>query len=285
MDKSIDFREFSRIYLESISSTIKSHYQRTIVLGHYCDFFNGLSLGEIRRAQVHNYIQQRLAAGLSHNSINVEIAILSAAINYVKDRYEIDDYTNPCLRQRLRTTGARLRYLEHEEAANLVSQAEAINVDLSHFIRLALHTGCRKGELLSLAWSDVDLKRRFLVIRPDNTKTARRRILPLNVTALETFQTMREQSDGLHVFNKKHGPADARTFDYLFKKAREAAEIEDFRIHDLRHTFASWLVMSGVELIKVRDLLGHTSVKMTERYAHLAPDRLQAAVSVLDGLF
>lgn len=78
------------------------------------------------------------------------------------------------------------------------------------------------------------------------------------------------------------GGERVKALDWLFRKAVKLAGIEDFRIHDLRHTFASWLVSEGVELVKVRDLLGHTSIKMTERYAHLMPDRLHDAVEVLD---
>jgi len=73
--------------------------------------------------------------------------------------------------------------------------------------------------------------------------------------------------------------------DNSFRLAVQRSGLSDFCFHDLRHTFASWLVSEGVELIKVRDLLGHTSIRMTERYAHLAPFRLHEAVGALDGLY
>lgn len=102
-------------------------------------------------------------------------------------------------------------------------------------------------------------------------------------SALERIR--QRQSDGgietIWIFANQAGERLVK-FDDLFRKAVKKAGIQDFRIHDLRHTFASWLVSEGVELIKVRDLLGHSSITMTERYAHLMPNRLHEAVAVLD---
>lgn len=159
--------------------------------------------------------------------------------------------------------------------------AHKLRPDLAAFIRLALNTGCRKTELLLLRWSDVDIERRYILLRPENTKGNKRRILPLNTGAIQALKQQKQQSKTEWVFARQNGDR-VKTFNWLFRKAAQQAGIEDFRIHDLRHTFASWLVSEGVELVKVRDLLGHSSIKMTERYAHLMPDRLLGAVSVLD---
>lgn len=180
---------------------------------------------------------------------------------------------------------ALIRYLTRQEAACLIAQAQALRQDLADFIRLALHTGCRKNELLTLKWSDVHIDRRVILLRPEQTKANKRRAVPLNQTALQALDNLRQQNDTQWVFaRRKNGKPGERikALDWLFRKAVKQAGIEDFRIHDLRHTFASWLVSEGVELVKVRDLLGHTSIKMTERYAHLMPDRLLDAVQILD---
>lgn len=175
----------------------------------------------------------------------------------------------------------RLRYLEKHQATTLLNHAHNLRPDLAAFIRLALNTGCRKTELLTLKWTDINTDRRFLILRPENTKTNKRRIIPLNAGALLALQHQKNGNKTEWVFARTDGQR-VKTYNWLFKKAINLAGIEDFRIHDLRHTFASWLVSEGVELIKVRDLLGHSSIKMTERYAHLMPDRLLSAVSVLD---
>ena len=163
----------------------------------------------------------------------------------------------------------------------LIEHAHILRPDLAAFIRLALNTGCRKTELLTLKWTDINTDRKYLILRPENTKGNKRRIIPLNAGALAALHHQKSGNKTEWVFARTNGQR-VKTYNWLFQKAINQAGIQDFRIHDLRHTFASWLVSEGVELIKVRDLLGHSSIKMTERYAHLMPDRLLSAVSVLD---
>ena len=210
--------------------------------------------------------------------------MISATINHAARRWGVP-VVNPVRYQWLRADAPRLRYLTKAEAVRLVDCAETLRPDLADFIRLALHTGCRKNELLTLKWSDVSMERRYILLRPEQTKSNRRRAVPLNRTAMQALERLEEGNGTEWVFaRRKNGKVGERVkaLDWLFRKAVKFAGIEDFRIHDLRHTFASWLVSEGVELVKVRDLLGHTSIKMTERYAHLMPDRLHDAVQVLD---
>ena len=154
-------------------------------------------------------------------------------------------------------------------------------MQVAHFVQLALHTGCRKTELLTLRWSDIDRERNTLTLRPENTKANKARTIPLNRSARTALQALQENNESEWVFANSKGQR-RKTINWSFRKSLKSAGIEDFHIHDLRHTFASWLVSEGVELIKVRDLLGHSSIKMTERYAHLMPERLRQAVEVLD---
>jgi integrase len=157
---------------------------------------------------------------------------------------------------------------------------------LAAFIRLALHTGCRKAELLGLEWRRVDLQSCLIYLEAENTKTAKRRSVPLNREAREAMlerARFRAQHCPLSpwVFCHKDG---TRILDVKrsFATACARVDITDFRIHDLRHTCAAWLVKEGVPLAEVRDLLGHATVQMTERYAHLAPDNIRAAVARLE---
>ena len=144
---------------------------------------------------------------------------------------------------------------------------------LGNFIRLALYTGCRKNELLMLEWSRV-FERGCVSLGARHTKSARRRLVPLNEGAL--LRDQRGWSDRVFpespwVFSANRG----RRLTILrkgFDAACRRAAIDDLRIHDLRHAFASWLVMDGVSPYVVRDLLGHSSIAVTERYAHLSSD-------------
>jgi len=137
----------------------------------------------------------------------------------------------------------------------------------------------RKGELLGLTWDLVDMTHGF--IRLKQTKNGKARALPFNETLWSVFSGLRTRLDVPWVF---HDTAGNRWKDvrHPFEAACLSAGLTDFHFHDLRHTFASWLMMRGVPLATVSNLLGHTSPTMTLRYAHLSPKHLTSAVRVLD---
>jgi integrase len=141
---------------------------------------------------------------------------------------------------------------------------------LHALVVVALHTGMRKGELLGLEWPRVDFSRG--VIQLEKTNAGRRREIPMNRAVYDALSAL--PKTGARVF-----PSTYRT---AFEHAVVRAKLHDFTFHALRHTFASWLTMKGRPLKEVSELLGHSSVKMTERYAHLAPERLRDAVAVLE---
>jgi integrase len=133
----------------------------------------------------------------------------------------------------------------------------------------------------------VDLQGKLFHLEAHHTKTGRRRSIPLNKVALEVIIERAR-------FRAQHCPGSPWVFAHpdgsriqdvkrSFATACHRAGITDFRIHDLRHTCAAWLASAGVPLTEIRDLLGHTTVKMTERYAHLAPENVRAAVALLEG--
>lgn len=155
---------------------------------------------------------------------------------------------------------------------------------LTPIVLLALNTGLRRGELLALAWRDVDLepRRAVLTVTAGNAKSRKARHVPLNAEALGVLARWRRQNPNAELVFP--GPNGGRMggIQTAWESLVAAAELVDFRFHDLRHTFASRLVMAGVDLNTVRELLGHADISMTMRYAHLAPERLAAAVAVLD---
>jgi len=145
----------------------------------------------------------------------------------------------------------------------------------------SLNTGLRRGELFSLTWDNVAVASRVLTITGATSKSGQTRHMPLNDAAFEALAAWRNQTAG-------HGlvfpSADGRRFDNCNKSWRgllRDAEIAGFRWHDMRHEFASKLVMAGVPLNTVRELLGHADLSTTLRYAHLAPDHTAEAVQRL----
>lgn len=140
----------------------------------------------------------------------------------------------------------------------------------------------RRGEVFNLTWADIDLKNKLITVEGDTSKSGQTRHIPMNketMTSIEGWRKQYPRNSG-YVFPGKDGKRldnVKKSWDGLLKLAR----IEGFRWHDLRHTFASKLVMAGVPLNTVRELLGHSDLAMTLRYAHLAPDSKAAAVELI----
>jgi integrase len=150
-------------------------------------------------------------------------------------------------------------------------------------ILLSMNTGCRRGELFDLTWSNVDLDRRILTVTGATAKSRRTRHIPLNREATSVLLNWRaqcEDASGL-VFVNEQGQRFDRV-NSSWRRLLKDAKITDFRWHDMRHHFASRLVMGGVDLNTIRELLGHSDYAMTLRYAHLAPEFKLKAVEVLD---
>jgi integrase len=147
---------------------------------------------------------------------------------------------------------------------------------------LALNTGLRRGELFALTWADLDLTAGLmLTVRGGSAKSGITRYVPLNSEAATVLRAWRDASTSTHLVFP--GPRGEPMFSLKtsWQKIAEAAKLTAFTFHDLRHTFASKLVQAGVDLNTVRELLGHSDIKMTLRYAHLAPEHRAAAVAKL----
>ena len=236
---------------------------------------------------VRDYIALRRGEEASNATINRELALLSSAIGYANADLDMD-LPNPIKGRMLSEPEGRTRWITHEEAERLIEAAKRSKKVpfLADFITLALYTGCRRSELLDLEWSRVDLSAGLLHLGAEHTKSGKRRVVPLATRAREALLSRRNFVERhcpevAMVFVNKEG-REVRDFRWSFAQACERAGIEDFRIHDMRHTCAAWLVTSGAPLAEIRDLLGHSTVMMTEKYAHLAPETLKATVARLD---
>ncbi|MGA2191953.1 MAG: site-specific integrase [Nitrospirota bacterium] len=178
----------------------------------------------------------------------------------------------------IKANNRRLRYLSAEECTSLV---DACALHLKPVVITALHTGRRKSEILSLTWDRLDLRHGFILL--DDTKNGERREIPIDGTLRTELEllAMNNVEGRRHIYHDKEGRPylDVKTG---FNAACRRAGIQDFRFHDLRHTFASQLVMAGVDITTVKELLGHKTLTMTLRYAHLAPAHKVKALDILD---
>jgi integrase len=160
-------------------------------------------------------------------------------------------------------------------------EIQAYGDRLTPMVLLTLNTGLRRGELFNLRREDVNVQAKVLTVHGANAKSGQTRHLPLNREALAVLETWRQQSPGEgYVFPGKGGQRLNNTRK-AWKRLLQEADITGFTWHDLRHSFASKLVMAGVSLAVVRELLGHADLTMTLRYAHLAPDHKANAVEKL----
>ena len=182
----------------------------------------------------------------------------------------------------LKENNQRIRYLSEEEITRLVAECLP-KIHLHRVVVCALHTGMRKGEILSLRWSQIRPHLNGFIYL-DKTKNKERREIPVNETLEAVFKEIRKEQGLTSEYVFLYAKRLLSRIDRAFHGALKRAGIEDFKFHDLRHTFASHLVMKGASLKEVQELLGHKTMTMTLRYAHLSQDHKKKAVNLLNGL-
>ncbi len=207
---------------------------------------------------------------LGASTANRYAASLSHVLSVATDQWEWID-SNPVSRvKKLKEPRGRVRFLSDEERSNLLAACKTSdNTHLYLVVVLALSTGARKMEVLGLKWKDVDLKRQAIVLH--DTKNGERRVLPLQGHALECMKAHAKvrslHSEYVFPSDVKNQPMDIRT---AWENAMISAGVHDFRFHDLRHSAASYLAMNGASLAEIAEVLGHKTLAMVKRYAHLS---------------
>lgn len=230
--------------------------------------FGNMALSRFNTQMLEQFQTERLKKGNKPATVNRLLAVISHMFTKAADWNMMDKGIVTAIRVKmLPENNKRLRYLSQEECTALV---DACEVHLRPIVIAALNTGCRKSEILGLRWdAHIDLKHGFILL--DKTKNGERREIPINATLKAVFQGLTRRLDVPYVFFDRTTGKPYKDVKRSFPSACKKAGIRDFRFHDLRHTFASQLVMAGVDLTTVRELLGHKDIKMTLRYAHLAP--------------
>jgi len=216
----------------------------------------------------------------SNATVNRYLAALSHAFSVAVREWGWLDASPVRKVSRLKESRGRVRFLSKDERTRLLKACRGSSQPLLYpLVVLALSTGARQGELLALRWSDVDLKRK--VIRLEDTKNNERRALPLAGLAFELVSELSKvrRIDSDLVFSSKRDGKKPFYFRTVWLKALIDARVEDFRFHDLRHTAASYLAMNGATLAEIAEVLGHKTLAMVKRYAHLTEQHTSKVVA------
>ncbi|MCP4476196.1 MAG: tyrosine-type recombinase/integrase [Gammaproteobacteria bacterium] len=294
---------------------ISGHETTTMLTNRFFPDFGPMPLNKITLLMIEEWRTKRLKT-TGANTINRNITALRAALNQavkweLLDKNPIEKFTAlktdhmPIIRylsageekrlraalekrdQHLKETRNRTNhYRKTTTLPMLPDLSQATYADYLHpMIVLSINTGIRRGELFRLDWSDIDFGKALLSAKSRKSKKYHHKIrhIPLNSEALNLLKKWRDQqthTNGPIFINEKTGKR-LTTIKNSWHSLRDDANLENFRWHDFRHHFASSLVMAGIDLNTVRELLGHADIKMTLRYAHLAPHHKANAVEKL----
>jgi site-specific recombinase XerD len=316
-DPAITLRDFLRdIYAPWATERRKTGQETVDMISRAFKSLLDVPLDQITVAKIEQWrTQQKRERAVRASSLNRELTALKASLNWAVSM----DIVKENLMSKVKPLPERdsrkiVRYLTKDEYSRLMAALDEREQEMrqgrenhnewlderglekralhKHFtdhlkpmVLLSLSTGIRRGTLFGLEWRDVNFAERILTFREEIEKSDKTRYMHLNDTALDVLCKWKEQSKntGPHAFifpSRNGGQMDncKRAWEALLKRA----EIENFRWHDMRHDFASQLVMKGVDLNTVRDLMGHSDLQMTLRYAHLAPENKLQAVKILD---
>jgi len=236
-------------------------------------FFGKLYLDEITPRHIEEYRAMRLKK-IKPITTNRELALLKGMFTKAIDYGYVT--ANPVKKVKMipESDSARERILTHKEEERLMAESAP---HFKPFLIIALNSGMRRGEILNLLWPQVDFRnRRVHVIK---TKRNKNRVIPMNNSLYRTLQGLKAESNGCD----KVYPA--KRVQGVFETARRKASLKGLRLHDLRHTFATRLIQSGVDVFTVQKLLGHSTITMTMRYVHSFEPEMRNAVARLDEKF
>lgn len=277
----VRFKDLAEQYLEDYAKVNNLAWKRVeSCLKRLKEFFGKHHLRNVSPLMIEKYKQKRLKEGIKPASVNRELSVLKRAFNLAIKWKMADE--NPVRDVRfLRQSEPRERMLTEEEEKRLL---EASTEHLKPVIMIALRTGMRKGEIADLKWEQIDMRHREIEVT--KTKSGKKRIIPICEDLYEVFLSMWGENSGSEFVFQYEDPKTGerkrlKYFRRAFESACRRAGIKKLTFHDLRHTFASRLVRAGVDLITVKDLLGHHSVRTTERYTHSGQEQKRKAVRLL----
>jgi integrase len=268
--------------LEAVKIDRPHDFERQrVILGWWKEKLGDYTLATLTPELITRHRDQLQAKeNLMPSTVNRYLSGLSKAFsNAVKEWHWLPAGANPMLGvSKKKEPRGIVRHLDDDERQALLDACRKSEYEpLYLMVLFALTTGVRRGELLGLRWQDIDLERRVAVLQ--NTKNGDRRAVPI---VPEVARLLREHGKVRNIGNDQlfvgDGPTDVWLFDKAWYAALKAAKVKDFRFHDLRHTAASYLAMSGATTAEIAAVLGHRTLAMVKRYAHLSDQHVGTVV-------
>lgn len=276
--KTPTMEQFVQRYLDYIRGYKRSwQTDESLLRNHILPILGNKRLNEITRADIIELHHGRRASGAAPGSANRLLILLRYMFNLAID-WEIPGVqSNPTSKISLfEENNQRERYLNAEEARRLYEAIEqSDSIMLRYIIPMLILTGARKREVLNACWEHFDLERRLW--RIPLPKSGKARHVPLSSGVMQLLKQVPRLPDCPFVFPNPKTSQPFVSIFYAWNTARKRAGLDDVRIHDLRHSFASFLINNGRSLYEVQRILGHTQIRTTQRYSHLAAETLIAA--------
>lgn len=271
-------------YVRTNNKASEINHKKCALRAHLVPFFGAIPLNKIQTLHIEEYKAKKTKEGLANKTVNNHLATLSSCLHTAQDWVNLKNLPKI---KKLKLPPDNFDFLSLEESEQLLAHAHGMGREI---ILMALKTGLRRGELQGLTWPDINLNNKTLTVRhswcdikkglvaPKSNKT---RHIPL-VYELREALLQKKLSSG-YVFPDENGQRiDGRLINQELRNACSKAGLRKITCHNLRHTFASHLVMKGAPLKAVQELMGHADIKTTMRYAHLTPSTLNAAIELLE---
>ena len=249
---------------------------------HVCPGFGGVRLNRITAGDVRQFQQNLHGQGYSPATCNRMLVMLSHVFNCAIRFEVLPPHTNPCKGVEPFELQLRERYLRPDEVQALFAELDVNpNTMVGQVIRLLLYTGARKREVLDARWSEVDLQHAVLWVPPERSKSKRPRPIALSHAAVGLIRALPREPDVPYLFFNPRTRKPPVSIFTAWDSIRHKVGLADLRLHDLRHSYASFLVNAGRSLYEVQRLLGHQDPKVTMRYAHLSQGAMVEAANVV----
>lgn len=285
--ESINFTQFAdkwfSTYVITNNKPSEQLNKKMAIKNHLKPFFGKMDIDKITALNVEEFKAKKQAEGKCNKSINNYLGMLGKCLNCAEEWGLLDKV--PRIKP-LKTPPQKFRFFTEAEYNQLLEETKKINQEFYEMVLFTLRTGVRVGELKALMWEDIDFKNKKVTIKRSivngiigSPKSNKIRKIPLTNDTVEMLNAKKRVSADFYIFNHEKSRF---SLNRSLKRACKNLELKVGGWHDLRHTFASKLSNNGVALQVIQALLGHSDLKMTQRYAHLEPLTLSDAIKTLE---